>query len=93
MLPTLDPKLRAELDVARGRVKPRTIFDFATGVELMKERAYPVTLQFSVQNVFDQLYLYNFESVFSGTHIGRPREISGRIVFHFKGKGGAGSAD
>ncbi|HUS18273.1 MAG TPA: TonB-dependent receptor [Terriglobales bacterium] len=89
----LDARIVASLDAVRGRVKPRSLFDFATGYEWMRERRYPISLQFSVQNLSNEFYLYNFESVFSGTHIGRPREVSGRIVFHFKGKGGAGSAD
>jgi hypothetical protein len=87
ILPTLPAQIAADLDPVRGRVKPRTIFDFATGVDLLRDANVPVTLQFSVRNLADTFYLYNFESVFSGTHIGRPREISGRIVFHFRGKG------
>jgi hypothetical protein len=43
-----------------------------------------MSLQVSVSNLFDSFYLFNFASVFSGTHIGRPREIVGRIVFHFR---------
>jgi outer membrane receptor for Fe3+-dicitrate len=79
----LDPRLQKQLDPVRGRVKPRSIFDVAMGYELMKETQHAVELQLSVANLFDRFYLYNFESVFSGTHIGRPREITGRIVFHF----------
>lgn len=93
VLPTLDPRIADSLDAVAGRVRPRTIFDFATGVDLARESRYPVTLQFSVQNLANTFYLYNFESVFSGTHIGRPREISARIVFHFKNKSGSSSAD
>lgn len=93
VLPTLDARLAASLDALRGRVKPRTLFDFATGYELMREKRFPITLQFSVQNLTNDFYLYNFESVFSGTHVGRPREISARIVFHFKGKSAASGAD
>ncbi|HUR37072.1 MAG TPA: TonB-dependent receptor [Terriglobales bacterium] len=92
-LPALDPRIVKALDAVRGRVKPRTLFDFATGYEFMRERKYPITLQFSVQNLGNAFYLYNYESVFSGTHIGRPREVSGRIVFHFKGKAVSNSAD
>ncbi|MEO5937086.1 MAG: TonB-dependent receptor, partial [Terriglobales bacterium] len=93
LLPTYDPRIAASLDAVRGRVKPRTLLDIATGYEFMREKAMPVSVQFSVQNLTNEFYLYNFESVFSGTHIGRPREISGRIVFHFKGKGRTGSGD
>jgi hypothetical protein len=92
-LPLLDPRIAAALDAPRGRVRPRTIFDFAAGYELLRERAMPITLQFSVQNLGNAFYLYNYESVFSGTHIGRPREVSGRIVFHFKKKSAPASGD
>lgn len=86
IVPTLDPIIASHLDTVRGRVKPRTIFDVATGVDLWKEKTIPISLQFSVSNVADTFYLYNFESVFSGTHIGRPREFAGRVVFHIKGR-------
>ncbi|HWR17614.1 MAG TPA: TonB-dependent receptor [Terriglobales bacterium] len=80
---TLDPRLQENLDPVRGRVKPRATFDIATGYTLRSESRMPIDLQLSVTNLFDRFYLYNFESVFSGTHIGRPREVSGRIVFRF----------
>jgi outer membrane receptor for Fe3+-dicitrate len=53
-------------------------------VELFRESKYPLTLELSVTNLFDRFYLFNFESVFSGTHVGRPREVTGRIVFHWR---------
>ncbi|MCI0353141.1 MAG: TonB-dependent receptor [Acidobacteriales bacterium] len=83
-LASLDPRVRNELDPVRFRVKPRTTFDFATGIELLRETRYPVTLQLAVANLADEFFLYNFESVFSGTHVGRPREITGRVVFHWQ---------
>jgi hypothetical protein len=86
ILPTLPREVAESLDAERGRVKPRTLLDFAAGIDLARESRLPMTLQFSVQNLTDKFYLYNFESVFSGTHIGRPRQVSGRLVFHFKGK-------
>ncbi len=83
----LDPRIREQLDPIRGRVKPRAIFDITGGYELFRESRAPVSLQLSVNNLFDRFYLFNYESVFSGTHIGRPREISARLVFHFAGTG------
>jgi outer membrane cobalamin receptor len=80
---SLDPKLQAQLDPVRGRVKPRAIFDIGGGYQLMSEKAHPIELQLSVSNLFDRFYLFNFQSVFSGTHVGRPREVVGRIIFHF----------
>jgi outer membrane cobalamin receptor len=92
ILPTVPPIVAQNLDAVRGRVKPRTIFDVATGIDLMKDTVVPITFQFSVSNLTDAFYLYNFESVFSGTHVGRPREFAGRIVFHIKGKSKPGAS-
>ncbi|HEX3251170.1 MAG TPA: hypothetical protein VHS05_17175 [Pyrinomonadaceae bacterium] len=38
----------------------------------------------AVQNLTNELFLYNFESVFSGTHVGYPRLFSGRLSLRFK---------
>ncbi len=82
----IDPRIAAELDFNRGRIKPRTLFNLAAGYELFKESQHPVSLQFGVNNLTDRLYLYNFRSIFSGTHVGRPREFTGRLTFHFRGR-------
>jgi hypothetical protein len=87
VLLTVPPVVAEQVDVVRGRVKPRSIFDVATGIDLLAERALPISLQFSVTNVTNEFYLFNFESVFSGTHVGRPREFAGRLVFHLRGRG------
>jgi hypothetical protein len=50
---------------------------------MQKERV-SMNLQFDVQNLTNELYLYNFESVFSGTHVGSPRLFSGRLTLKFK---------
>ena len=36
------------------------------------------------KRVRGELFLYNFESVFSGTHVGYPRMISGKLALRFK---------
>jgi len=82
----IDPRIAAELDFNRGRIKPRTLFNMAAGYELLKESSHPVSLQFGVNNLTDRLYLFNYLSIFSGTHIGRLREFTGRITFHLRGR-------
>lgn len=81
---TLDPRIQAQIDPARQRIKPRTILNAIAGVELMRETYHPVSLQAGVNNLTDRLYLYNFHSAFSGTHIGRPREAVVRLIFSWK---------
>ena len=79
-----DPRLYTEIDFQRGRVRPRTILDFSIGADLLRKERLSMNLQFDVQNLTNQLFLYNFESVFSGTHVGYPRLISGRLGLRFK---------
>ena len=79
-----DPRLYDKIDFQRGRVRPRTILDFSVGADLMQKERVSMNLQFDVQNLTNELYLYNFESVFSGTHVGSPRLFSGRLTLKFK---------
>src|SRR5215510_11576872 len=78
-----DPRIQRQLDPDRMRIRPRALFRTAAGIELRRESKMPVALQISVNNPADRFYLYNFHSVFSGTHVGRPRELIGRIVFRW----------
>jgi outer membrane receptor protein involved in Fe transport len=79
-----DPRLYNEIDFARGRTRPRTVLNFSVGADLLRERRASLNVQFDVQNLTNTLFLYNFESVFSGTHIGFPRLFSGRLSVRFK---------
>ncbi len=79
-----DPRLFNEIDFQRGRVRPRTILDFSVGADLLRKERMSLNLQFDVQNLTNELFLYNFQSVFSGTHVGFPRLISGRLGLRFK---------
>jgi len=79
-----DPRLYNEIDFERGRTKPRTVLNFSIGADLLRERRASLNVQFDVQNLTNMLFLYNFESVFSGTHIGFPRLFSGRLSVRFK---------
>jgi len=60
------------------------ILDFSVGADLLQKERVSMNVQFDVQNVTNELFLYNFESVFSGTHVGYPRLLSGRLSFRFK---------
>ncbi len=52
-------------------------------VDLFKKERYKTSLQFQIANLTDKTGLYNFLSVFSGTHVTPPRTYSGRVVVHF----------
>ncbi len=79
-----DPALLREVNFERGRVRPRTILNFSIGADHKVDDRVTMRVQFDVQNLTDRLYLYNFESVFSGTHVGLPRTYSGRLSFQLK---------
>jgi hypothetical protein len=79
-----DPRLYTEIDFQRGRVRPRTILDFSIGADLLRNERVSMNVQFNVQNITNELFLYNFQSVFSGTHVGYPRLFSGRLALRFK---------
>src|SRR5260370_37538565 len=61
----IDPRIAAELDFNRGRIKPRALLNAAAVYELMRESSHPVALQLSVNNITDRVYLYNFRSIVS----------------------------
>ncbi len=79
-----DPNIQQQLSLGHKRIRPRTLLSTAAGIELLRESRFPVTLQVSVNNLTNRFYLYNFQSVFSGTHIGRPREVVGRVTLHWR---------
>ncbi len=79
-----DPRLYGKIDFERGRVRPRTVLNFSIGADLLRKERTSLNVQFDVQNLANKLFLYNFESVFSGTHVGFPRIFSGRIGLRFK---------
>ncbi|HVQ39974.1 MAG TPA: TonB-dependent receptor [Pyrinomonadaceae bacterium] len=79
-----DPRLYDEIDFQRGRVRPRTLFDLSVGADLRQKERVAINLQFDIQNLTNELFLYNFQSVFSGTHVGYPRLFSARLALRFK---------
>ncbi len=64
------------------RVKPRTIWSFSLGAHLQRF-GLPLEAQLDVLNAFDEKGLYNFQSVFGGTHVIPPRTIAGRVKYVF----------
>ena len=75
-----DPYLRYDEDPQR--VKSRTVWSFSLGARLQKY-GIPLELQVDLLNAFDVKGLYNFQSVFGGTHVIPPRTFAGRLKFVF----------
>jgi len=75
-----DPYLRYDQDPQR--VKSRTVWSFSLGARL-QQYGLPLELQLDVLNAFDARGLYNFQSVFGGTHVIPPRTVAGRVKVVF----------
>lgn len=71
------------VNLSRGRIKPRTLFDFSLGKDFFSDRRITLRTQFDIRNLTNQHFAYNFGNPFSGTHFGHPRLWSGRIRFRF----------
>jgi hypothetical protein len=65
------------------RVKPRTVWNWLIGTEVFPERRYRTEAQFGILNLANERGLYNFLSVFGGTHVIPPRTFTARLTFHF----------
>ncbi|HKE05327.1 MAG TPA: TonB-dependent receptor [Blastocatellia bacterium] len=75
----------AELvDFERGRVKPRTVFNFSAGVNLFKKEKVVCTAQLDILNIADKFFAYNFGNPFEGTHFGHGRRWSGGLRIEFR---------
>src|SRR4051794_4328058 len=64
------------------RIKPRNVWSFSLGARL-QQYGLPFEVQLDLLNAFDEQGLYNFQSVFGGTHVIPPRTVAGRIRYVF----------
>jgi len=74
----------AVVDLKTGRVKPRTLLNFSTGMGLLRKERLSVSVQFDIQNLANRLFAYNVGNPFSGTHFGYPRLYSARLKLTFR---------
>jgi hypothetical protein len=77
-------KILDRVNFERGFIKPHTVLDFSIGRDFAVNEHVSLSGQFNIKNLADRFYLITFESVFSGTTIGRPRNYSGRLSLNFK---------
>jgi outer membrane receptor protein involved in Fe transport len=61
------------VDFDRGRVRPRTVVDLSAAQKLWTTSGAEVSLRFTVTNLTNTRYAFNFGNPFSGTHFGAPR--------------------
>jgi len=77
-------KILDRVNFERGFIKPHTVLDFSIGRDFALNEHVSLSGQFNIQNLADRFYLITFESVFSGTTVGRPRNYSGKLSINFK---------
>jgi hypothetical protein len=68
--------------LAPFRIRPRTIWNFSAGLDLFKDSPHQINLQFDLLNLSDKKSLYNFLSVFGGTHVIPPRTFAVKVKFN-----------
>jgi outer membrane cobalamin receptor len=67
-----------------ARIAPRHLFNFGVGTDsLWKSERFNMTARFTVVNLTNRVALYNFLSVFAGTHFVTPRAYTAEIGFRF----------
>jgi hypothetical protein len=67
------------VDFASGRVRPSLSLDAGVGVDLYRRDLRTLSLLLQTANLTDRVNVINFASLFSGTAIGPPRSVSGRL--------------
>jgi hypothetical protein len=63
------------VDFARGRVRPRTVYDVTLAARVARSAAVDVDLRLSLLNLTGARWAYNFGNPFSGTHFGPGRTL------------------
>jgi hypothetical protein len=68
-----------------SRVTPRNLLSIAIGTDnlLHREKGPRITLRFSIDNLTNEVALYNFLSTFSGTHFVGPRTYQASVGYSF----------
>ena len=77
-------KILDRVNFERGFIKPHTVLDFSIGKDIKLNEHVSLSAQFNIRNLAGTFYLISFESVSSGTTVGRPRNYSGKLSLDFK---------
>jgi hypothetical protein len=67
----------------RGRVRPNSSLDGSIAYEAPLGRQSALSFQIQVSNILNATNVINFAGLFSGTTIGPPRAVNGRISYRF----------
>lgn len=69
------------IDLERGRVRARQVFDIVSGVRLVRKGPRELTLRTALMNLAGERFAYNFGNPFSGTHFGPGRTFQVGLAF------------
>ena len=83
LLAQYGPTILDQVNLARGRIKPNYALDMAAGLEVYRKEQRSATLQIQAANLTDHVNVINFASLFSGTAVAAPRNISTRLKLTF----------
>ena len=80
---TVDPRILEQVNLDRGRVKPRHLWDLSAGSYVWRNERQRITVQVDWINVANRFYLINFSGLFSETTIGLPSTVTGKLTYQF----------
>ena len=83
LLAQYGPQVLAQVNFARGRVRPNYALDLSGGVRLFQSEQQRLSLVWQVANLTNHLNVIDFASLFSGTALGPPRSGSARLEYSF----------
>lgn len=73
------PRIVAQVDLARGRVRPSLSLDLSAGVAVVKGKRHAIRLQADALNLTNHFNVINYAGLFSGTALGTPRSVAVRV--------------
>lgn len=83
LLSQYGPQILGKVNFAKGRVAPNFSLGAAAGWDLYRRETRSVSLQIEGANLTGRVNVINFASLFSGTAVAAPRNVSGRLRFSF----------
>ena len=83
LIETTPERVREQVNLETGRVRPASTFDASGGWTLVKTGKGRIELQADVRNITNRLRVINFAGVLSGTALAPPRTYAARIRIAF----------
>src|SRR5205823_5044421 len=71
------------IDLERGRVRARQVFDVVSGFRLFRDGGRDLNLRVALMNATGRRFAYNFGNPFSGTHFGPDRTFQVALQARF----------